>query len=102
MHNSIARNSCISKCFSGIFKLAYARRLVPVDGGFFSFKKGKKDMNEHEFWKERRHLEEMPFDKRFDVDGNSELCHETGYEVFDGEDWWDEFVDSNGDFQYGR
>ena len=19
-----------------------------------------------------------------------------------GEDWWDEFVDSNGDFQYGR
>lgn len=37
-------------------------------------------MNEHEFWKERRHLEEMPFDKRFDVDGNSELCHATGYE----------------------
>lgn len=26
------------------------------------FKKGKKDMNEHEFWKERRRLEEMPFD----------------------------------------
>lgn len=23
-------------------------------------------MKEHEFWKERRHLEEMPFDKRFD------------------------------------
>ena len=59
-------------------------------------------MKEHEFWKERRHLEEMPFDKCFDVDGNSELCHATGYEVFDGEDWWDEFVDSNGDFQYGR
>ena len=52
-------------------------------------------MNEHEFWKERRHLEEMPFDKRFDVDGNSELCHATGYEVFDGEDWWDEFVDNS-------
>ena len=50
----------------------------------------------------RRRLEKMPFDKRFDVDGNSELCHATGYEVFDGEDWWDEFVDSNGDFQYGR
>lgn len=62
----------------------------------------KKNMKEHEFWKERRHLEEMPFDKRFDVNGNSELCHATGYEVFDGEDWWDEFVDSNGDFQYGR
>lgn len=59
-------------------------------------------MKEHEFWKEHRHLEEMPFDKRFDVNGNSELCHATGYEVFDGEDWWDEFVDSNGDFQYGR
>ena len=43
-------------------------------------------MKEHEFWKERRHLEEMPFDKRFDVNGNSELCHATGYEVFDGED----------------
>lgn len=57
---------------------------------------------EYEFWKERRELEEMPFDKRFDVDGNSELCHATGYEVFDGEEWWDEFVDSNGDFQYGR
>ena len=47
-------------------------------------------------------FEEMPFDKRFDVDGKSELCHATGYEVFDGEDWWDEFIDSNGDFQYGR
>lgn len=22
--------------------------------------------------------------------------------LFDGQDWWDEFVDSNGDFQYGR
>lgn len=54
------------------------------------------------FEKSRRCLEKMPFDKRFDVDGNSELCHATGYEVFDGEDWWDEFVDSNGDFQYER
>ena len=50
----------------------------------------------------RRRLEKMPFDKCFDVDGNSDLCHATGYEGFDGEDWWDEFVDSNGDFQYGR
>ena len=40
----------------------------------------------------RRRLEKMPFDKRFDVDGNSELCHATGYEVFDGEDWWDSNV----------
>lgn len=51
------------------------------------------------FEKLRRHLDKMPFDKRFDVDGNSELCHATGYEVFDGEDWWNEFIDSNGDFQ---
>ena len=54
------------------------------------------------FEKSRRCLEKMPFDKRFDVDGNSKLCHATGYEVFDGEDWWDEFMDSNGNFQYGR
>ena len=54
------------------------------------------------FEKSRRCLEKMPFDKRFDVDGNSELCHATGYEVFDGEDWGDEFMDSNGNFQYGR
>ena len=54
------------------------------------------------FEKSSRCLEKMPFDKRFDVDGNSELCHATGYEVFDGEDWWDEFMDSNGNFQYGR
>ena len=47
------------------------------------------------FEKSRRHLDKMPFDKRFDVDGNSELCHATGYEVFDGEDWWNEFIDSN-------
>ena len=44
------------------------------------------------FEKLRRHLDKMPFDKRFDVDGNSELCHATGYEVFDGEDWWNEFI----------
>ena len=65
-------------------------------------RKEEKNMKEHEFWKERRYLEEIPFNKRFDVDGNSELCHATGYEVFDGEDWCDEFVDSNGDFQYRR
>ena len=50
----------------------------------------------------REKLDTMPFDKRFDVDGNEELCHATGYTVFDGTDWGDEFVDSNGDLQYGR
>lgn len=59
-------------------------------------------MQNNTFKKSRRRLEEMPFDKRFDVDENSELCHATGYDVFDGEDWWNEFVDSNRDFQYGR
>lgn len=59
-------------------------------------------MQNNTFEKSRRRLEKMPFDKRFDVNDNSELCHATGYEVFDSEDWWDEFVDSNGDFQYGR
>ena len=45
-------------------------------------------MQSNTFEKSHR-LEEMPFDKRFDVDGNSELCHVTGYDIFDGEDWWD-------------
>ena len=62
-------------------------------------------MQSNTFEKSHR-LEEMPFDKRFDVDGNSELCHVTGYDIFDGEDWWDQFVASfvasNGDFQDRR
>lgn len=41
---------------------------------------------QNNIFESRRRLEKMPFDKRFDVDGNSELCHATGYEVFDGED----------------
>lgn len=65
-------------------------------------RKKKMKEKEYEFWKERRELEEMPYDMRFDVDGNSELCHATGYEVFDGEEWWNEFIDSNGEYQYGR
>ena len=36
------------------------------------------------------------------AENDEELCHATGYTVFDGTDWWDEFVDSNGDLQYGR
>lgn len=35
---------------------------------------------------ERRKLEEMPFDKRFDLpDGNEGLCHATGWEICDGD-----------------
>lgn len=51
----------------------------------------------------RRELKEMPFDMLF----NGELCHATGYEVcFDNpdnpEDWWYEFIDSDGNLYYGR
>ncbi len=49
-------------------------------------------------------LEEMPYDKAFVVEGgNEQLCHSTGYEVLlaDG-DWWNEYVDLNGNLYYGR
>ena len=55
----------------------------------------------------RRRLENMPFDKAFEIDGNVELCHATGDEVCLGDpdnpsDWWNEYIDSNGELQYGR
>lgn len=52
----------------------------------------------------RRELFEVPFDKMFDIEGNQEeLCHATGMEIQDecGE-WWNEYVDRNGNFHYGR
>ena len=56
-----------------------------------------------------RRKREIGFDKRFDlVDGNSELCHHTGYEVvFDDEEdvaenIWMEYLDSSGNYHYGR
>lgn len=54
---------------------------------------------------DRRELDEMPFDMRFDLydgSGNSELCHATGYEVFDYGEWWNEYVDSTGETHLGR
>lgn len=51
---------------------------------------------------------EIGFDKAFDVDGNSQLCHHTGFEVvFDNEEdvaenRWLEFIDSRGNYHYGR
>lgn len=51
---------------------------------------------------ERRKLEEMPFDKAFEVDGNEELCHATGYEVLRYGTWWCEYIDSEGDLRYGN
>ena len=51
---------------------------------------------------EYRRLDYIPFDRRFWVDGNEELCHATGYEVkIDGQ-WWNEYVDYNEVFHYGR
>lgn len=50
-----------------------------------------------------RILSTMPFDKSFElIDGTEELCHATGVEIkIDGE-WWNEYVDSYGQFHYGR
>ena len=55
----------------------------------------------------RRKLEEMPFDKRFEVEMTGELCHATGYEVCVGDpenpaDWWNEYIDSDGGIHLGR
>ena len=52
----------------------------------------------------RRKLESMPFDKVFMIDGLDQSCHPTGDEVlFDWDDtWWDEYMDSEGEYHYGR
>lgn len=56
----------------------------------------------NEYIEDREELDEIPFDKVFNVDGNEEFCHATGYAVkIDGE-WWDEFEDRNGGVHYGR
>lgn len=51
-------------------------------------------------------LETMPFDRVFEVAaGRWELCHATGKEVQFQElpgDWWNEYIDRNGDYWYGR
>lgn len=49
-----------------------------------------------------RELDEMPFDKVFPVNGNEELCHSTGREVFQNGEWWNEYEDSEGELHYGR
>lgn len=53
----------------------------------------------------RKELKEMPSDHGFWLeDGNYSLCHATGYQViFEGEDeYWNEYIDSFGNFHYGR
>lgn len=48
---------------------------------------------------ERRKLDKMPYDRVFNANG---LCHATGYEVFDGSEWWNEYEDAEGNLYYGR
>lgn len=50
----------------------------------------------------RREENTIRFDHAFYVDGNEELCHHTGYEVFIDGIWWGEFEDRNGDLHYGN
>lgn len=62
----------------------------------------------------KRMLDHMPFAMMFEIDreGRRELCNSTGYEVYLGNgdpnnpkesgNWWNEYVDSNGEFHYGR
>ena len=45
----------------------------------------------------RRELEETPFDMRF-----NELCHATGYEALIDGCWWNEYIDTEGNFHYGN
>ena len=52
---------------------------------------------------EREELGYMPFDKVFVTEnGNEESCHATGYEVFIDGEWWNEYVDRDGNYHYGR
>ena len=52
---------------------------------------------------ERMSLLDVPFDKRFYLaNGRDELCHATGDAVKIHGEWWNEYVDSNGDYHYGR
>lgn len=51
----------------------------------------------------RRELDRMPCDHGFGLDEeNYQLCHATGYEESHGGEWWNEYVDSDGNFHYGR
>ena len=54
--------------------------------------------------KRRYELDEMPYDMAFETENGREFCHATVYAVvFEGENThWNEFVDSNGEYHYGR
>ena len=50
----------------------------------------------------RRELETMPYDHRFNTISGEELCHATGDEVLIDGQWWNEYIDSTGEYHYGR
>ena len=51
----------------------------------------------------RRELDRMPCDKGFWTSEDTfEVCHATGDEVIWGGEWWNEYVDRDGEFHYGR
>lgn len=49
-----------------------------------------------------RRLEEMPPDHAFQTANGEELCHATGYAVMLDGEWWNEYVDQDGELHYGR
>lgn len=51
---------------------------------------------------ERHELDRMPFDRMFSTSHGDELCHATGWEVFHNGEWWDEFIDFDGEIHLGR
>ena len=61
-------------------------------------KKGEDVMSDYP----RRALEYMPFDKTFYVDGQPQLCHASGDEVFLDGEWWTVYLDDEGEEHYGR
>lgn len=50
----------------------------------------------------KRFCEEMPYDKAFDTENGTELCHATGFEMLIDGVWWNEYVDSTGELHYGN
>lgn len=57
----------------------------------------------------RRKLNKMPFDRKFGgyMGADGTWYHATGYEVcFDNPNepgnWWNEYINDNGDIEYGR
>ena len=52
----------------------------------------------------RYEKETMPYDMTFETENGREYCHATGYEVtFEGDNtYWNEYVDRNGEYHYGR